>query len=253
MHTRFILLNTSHAGNVGAVARAMKVMGFDELVLVQPRWPDVLQRQEARERASGATDVLDKARIVQSWEEAVQGIEYLCASAMTPRDFGPPTVAPRVHFAQLAGQAHDAAHPLRSVGLVFGSERYGMHNAEVYRCHACLSIPTHPDYGSLNLAAAVQLLAYEWRLALGGFAEPTAQLPPAPRRADAAQVQGVLAHWEQALVALEFLDPQTPRKLMPRLQQLLNRAALQEEEVHILRGIARAVLQAAASKQAAKK
>lgn len=265
MHTRFILLNTSHAGNVGAVARAMKVMGFNDLVLVQPRWPDVLQRPEAIERASGATDVLEQARIVNSWEEAVQGIEYLCATAMTARDFGPPTFAPRAHFADLAAQAapglqsrpadwanqaadqtaDQANPPLRSVGLVFGCERYGMHNDQVYRCHACLRIPTHPAYGSLNLAAAVQLLAYEWRQALGGFDEPAAAAEPATRRADAAQVQGMLAHWEQALVALEFLDPQTPRKLMPRLQQLFHRATLQEEEIHIMRGIARAMMRAA--------
>lgn len=268
MHTRFILLNTSHAGNVGAVARAMKVMGFYDLVLVQPRWPDVLQRPEAIERASGATDVLEQARIVNSWEEAVQGIEYLCATAMTARDFGPPTFAPRTHFADLAAQAvpvapglqsrpadwvnqvsdqtaDQAKSPLRSVGLVFGCERYGMHNDQVYRCHACLRIPTHPAYGSLNLAAAVQLLAYEWRQALGGFDEPAAAAEPTTRRADAAQVQGMLAHWEQALVALEFLDPQTPRKLMPRLQQLFHRATLQEEEIHILRGIARAMMRAA--------
>ena len=246
MHTRFILLNTSHAGNVGAVARAMKVMGFDDLVLVQPRWPDVLQHQEAIDRASGATDVLEKARVAQTWEDAVQGIEYLCASAMTARDFGPPTVVPRSHFAQLPAARSNAAAPLCSVGLVFGSERYGMHNEEVYRCHACLRIPTNPDYGSLNLAAAVQLLAYEWRLALGGFAEAASSpLPALPRRADAAQVEGMLAHWEQALVALEFLDPQTPRKLMPRLQQLFHRAALQDEEIHILRGIARAMIKAA--------
>ena len=245
MHTRFILLNTSHAGNVGAVARAMKVMGFDDLVLVQPRWPDVLQHQEAIDRASGATDVLEKARVAQTWEDAVQGIEYLCASAMTARDFGPPTVVPRLHFAQLAAARSNAAVPLRSVGLVFGSERYGMHNEEVYRCHACLRILTNPDYGSLNLAAAVQLLAYEWRLALGGFTEAASPLPVLPRRADAAQVEGMLAHWEQALVALEFLDPQMPRKLMPRLQQLFHRAVLQDEEIHILRGIARAMLKAA--------
>ncbi len=252
MHTRFILLNTSHAGNVGAVARAMKVMGFDDLVLVQPRWHDVLHRPEAQERASGATDVLDKARIVQTWEEAVQGIDYLCASAMTARDFGPPTAAPRTHLAQLAAQARDMAAPLRSVGLVFGSERYGMQNEQVYRCHVCLRIPTNPAYGSLNLGAAVQLLAYEWRQALGGFNEPTASAAPAssaPARADAAQVQGMLAHWEQALAAIGFLDPQAPRKLMPRLQQMFHRAALQEEEIHILRGIARAMM-AAKNKQA---
>src|SRR3954466_3477091 len=101
MHTRFILIQTSHAGNVGAAARALKVMGFDDLVLVAPRWPDVLQRQEAVDRASGAADVLDKARIVATLDEALDGVTYLCATAMTPRDFGPPTASPRDHLPQL--------------------------------------------------------------------------------------------------------------------------------------------------------
>ena len=183
MFTRFILLHTSHAGNVGAVARAMKVMGFDDLVLVQPRWPDVLLRPEALERASGAVDVLEKARVVQTWEEAVEEVEYLCASAMTARDFGPPTVEPRTHFSQLVAPHGHAGAPLRSLGLVFGCERYGMSNEQVYRCNACLRIPTNPAYGSLNLAAAVQLLAYEWRLALGGFAQRPEPSGDASRRA----------------------------------------------------------------------
>ena len=248
MFTRFILLHTSHAGNVGAVARAMKVMGFDDLVLVQPRWPDVLLRPEALERASGAVDVLEKARVVQTWEEAVEEVEYLCASAMTARDFGPPTVEPRTHFSQLVAPHGHAGAPLRSLGLVFGCERYGMSNEQVYRCNACLRVPTNPAYGSLNLAAAVQLLAYEWRLALGGFAQRPEPSGDASRRANAAQIGGMLAHWEQALVALEYLDPPTPRKLMPRLQQLFHRAGLQEEEIHILRGIARAMLKAAGNR-----
>src|SRR6476620_815644 len=101
MTTRFILINTSHAGNVGAAARAMKVMGFDDLVLVAPRWPNVLNREETIQRASGALDVLKNARIVATLDEALDGVSHLCATAMTPRDFGPPTFAPREHFAQL--------------------------------------------------------------------------------------------------------------------------------------------------------
>ncbi len=243
MHTRFILLHTSHAGNVGAVARAMKVMGFDDLVLVQPRWQDVLTRDEAIERASGADDVLRKARIVQHWEEAVEGMEHLCATAMTPRDFGPPTRAPREHFARLALQARGDP-PLRSVGLVFGSERFGMRNEDVYRCHACLSIPTNPAYGSLNLASAAQVLAYEWRQALGGF-EPLPVPATATPLADVVAVEGMLAHWQQALEDVGFLDPLAPKKLMPRLQQLFYRAGLREEEIHILRGIAKAMQKSA--------
>ena len=230
--TRFILIGTSHAGNVGAAARAMKVMGFHDLVLVAPRWPDVLQHAEAHAMASGATDVLERARVVPKLVDALDGITFACATAMTPRDFGPPTRAPRELFAELAPQAH-------WVAFVFGSERFGMSNDDVYRCQVALSIPTLPDYGSLNLAQAVQLLAYDWRQALGGFGVQP-RTPDVPL-ADGIAVQGVLDHWQQTLVDIAFLDPAVPRKLMPRLQQLLNRAQLTMEEVHVLRGVARAV------------
>ncbi|AMO21981.1 RNA methyltransferase [Ramlibacter solisilvae] len=236
MTTRFILIRTSHAGNVGAAARAMKVMGFDDLVLVAPRWDDVLRRDETIQRASGATEVLDKARIVGTLDEALDGVSYLCATAMTPRDFGPPTFTPREHLPALAQSG-------QGVAFLFGSERFGMSNEDVYRCHAAISIPTHPDYGSLNLAAALQLVAYEWRLALGGFGPP--KEPGGAPLADAQAVAGMLAHWEQALVDVGFLDPKAPKKLMPRLNQLFNRAQLTPEEIHILRGVAKAMSQAA--------
>ena len=141
--TRFILMQTSHPGNVGAAARAMKVMGFSDLVLVQPRFADVLSQEETVAMASGAADILARARIVDSLEQALDGVSFACATAMTPRDFGPPTHAPRALFPELAASGH-------RVAFVFGSERYGMANEDVYRCHAVLSLPTHPDYGSLS-------------------------------------------------------------------------------------------------------
>jgi len=238
MKTRFILIQTSHAGNVGAAARAMKVMGFDDLVLVAPRWPDVLQREETIQRASGAEDVLNRARVVQTLDEALDGVTHLCATAMTPRDFGPPLKAPRPHFAELAQD------PSQAVAFLFGSERFGMHNDDVYRCHTCLSIPTNPAFGSLNLGAAIQVIAYEWRQALGGFELQSATAPVRP--ADAQQVAGMLGHWERALVDIGFLDPAAPKKLMPRLNQLFNRADLSQEEIHILRGVAKAMIETAA-------
>ena len=263
MKTRFILIHTSHAGNVGACARAMKTMGFDDLVLVAPRWPNVLRREETIQRASGALDVLHNARIVETLDEALGGISHLCATAMTPRDFGPPTRAPRAHFEMLLkkelpaidGQALEAKMDQENteppgeagIGFLFGSERFGMTNDDVYRCHVALSIPTNPGFGSLNLGAAIQVVAYEWRQALGGFgvqeATPTATL------ADAAQVAGMLAHWEQALTAIGFLDPAAPKKLMPRLNQLFNRAQLAPEEIHILRGVAKAMIETAQAKR----
>ena len=241
MHTRFILLETSHAGNVGATARAMRVMGFDDLVLVAPRWANVLRREETIQRASGALNVLENARIVSSLDEALDGITHLCATAMTPRDFGPPTRSPREHFATLPNPTGEGG-----IAFLFGSERFGMKNEDVYRCHVALSIHTDPHFGSLNLASAVQVVAYEWRLALGGYAVQEATATPS--HADAAQVAGMLQHWEQSLVDIGFLDPTAPKKLMPRLNQLFNRADLSEEEVHILRGIAKAMSQSAKGK-----
>ena len=231
-HTRFVLVHTSHGGNVGAAARAMKVMGFDDLVLVKPRCADVLARAETVAMASGAADVLARARIVDSLGEALDGITLACATAMTARDFGPPTQSPRAYFARRA----DAG---QRVGLIFGSERVGLSNDDVYRCHVCLSIPTAPGYGSLNLAQAVQIVAYERRQALGGFAGAAPE--SAPPAADMVAIEAALEHWRRVLVAIDFLDPAAPKKLLPRLQQLINRARPTRQEVDILRGVARAV------------
>ena len=256
MQTRFILINTSHAGNVGAAARAMKTLGFDDLVLVAPRWANVLNREETIQRASGALDVLKNARIVATLDEALDGMTHLCATAMTPRDFGPPTVTPREHFEVLfkkertahTAQGLEAEKPLDiGMAFLFGSERFGMSNEDVYRCHVALTIPSNPQFGSLNLGAALQVIAYEWRLALGGYAVQEASV--APMLADAAQVAGMLAHWEQSLIAIGFLDPLAPKKLMPRLNQLFNRADLTQEEIHILRGIAKMMDQTAARRE----
>ena len=287
MKTRFILINTSHAGNVGAAARAMKTMGFSDMVLVAPRWANVLLREETIQRASGALDVLNNARIVETLDEALDGMTHLCATAMTPRDFGPPTRGPREHFElllkderfrqqirrlevdltskkdELTNFEAETAVSASGMGFLFGSERFGMSNDDVYRCNVALSIPTNPKFGSLNLGAAIQLIAYEWRMTLGGFADSESDNAVRPELveglqastssartdirelADAAQVTGMLQHWEKSLADIGFLDPAAPKKLMPRLNQLFNRAALSPEEIHILRGIAKAMSEAA--------
>jgi tRNA/rRNA methyltransferase len=278
LRTRFILIDTSHAGNVGAVARAMRTMGFSDLVLVNPRWPNVLKRKETIERASGALDVLQHARVVPTLDDALDGMHHLCATVMVPRDFGPPCTSPRAHFAALVQQVLQKKEQLRQsnraqeadlphqtspvpaitsrsgIALLFGSERFGMANDDVYRCHVALRIPTAPDFGSLNLAAAVQVLAYEWRSAWpesttvpGAALAPVAPTVAADAPADAQAQAGVLAHWQQALLDMGYLDPAAPRKLMPRLHRLLQRAAPTVAEVNILRGIARAAQQAAQS------
>ena len=146
---------------------------------------------------------------------------------------------------ELLTPIHYAQKP-DSVAFLFGSERFGMQNDDVYRCHVALSIPTDPKFGSLNLAAAVQLIAYDWREALGGFGVQPAT--SAPRLADAVAVSGMLKHWEEALTEIGFLDPAAPKKLMPRLNQLFNRAQLSLEEIHILRGVAKAMMRNAADR-----
>ncbi len=267
---RFILINPSHNGNVGAAARSMKTMGFDDLWLIAPRDPKVLNRDETIQRASGATDVLAKTQIVATLDEALIDVNHLCATAMTARDFGPATHAPRTYFDSLLKreqsaqeiqrpEANNALQTDLRMAFLFGTERFGMRNEDVYRCHAALQIPTNPQYGSLNLASAVQLIAYDWRLAVGWPHEmrevgEDSEISASPNRlADAAAVGGALNHWEQALVHLNFLDPQAPKKLMPRLNDLFNRAQLREEEIHILRGIAKAMLEAQAKSDAERK
>lgn len=264
MKTRFVLIETSHAGNVGAAARAIKTMGFDDLVLVRPRWPNVLRKEETIQRASGALDVLENCRIVDTVDAALDGMSHLCATAMTPRDFGPPARTPRAHFDLLLKGAlkpkldeDECEQPVSpesltggidhsgesGIAFLFGCERYGMANEDVYRCNVALSIPTNPQFGSLNLASAVQVVAYDWRQALGGYG--VQDVAAHGERADAQQVAGMLAHWQQALTEVGFLDPDAPKKLMPRLNQMFNRAQLTQEEIHILRGVAKAMLRTA--------
>jgi tRNA/rRNA methyltransferase len=230
--TRFVLVAPSHPGNVGAAARAIKVMGFTELLLVGPRDPQVLMHDDAVAMAAGGADVLASARSFATLAEALHGIDWACATAMTAREFGPPTAAPRPHLAELATCG-------RRVAFVFGPERTGLANDDVQRCQVCLEIPSAPGYGSLNLAQAVQVIAYEWRQALGGFGGGLAA--PAAAWADHAEIDGLIAHWREVLVAIGYVDPAAPKKLLPRLQQLASRLQLTPEEVHILRGIAAAV------------
>ena len=186
--TRFVLMHTSHAGNVGAAARAMKVMGFADLVLVRPRFADVLRHEEAVAMASGAADVLARARIVDTLADALDGVTFACATAMTPRDFGPPTHAPRDLFAD-AGRRRRSAWPSSSAA-----------SASAWPTTTCTAATPasasrrDPAYGSLNLAQAVQVIAYDWRQALGGFEVPPRSARrarrPTPRRCRACSTTG---------------------------------------------------------------
>jgi tRNA/rRNA methyltransferase len=233
---RFVLVETSHPGNIGAVARAMKTMGFSRLVLVRPRFQDALVHEEAIAFASGALDVLSNAQVVNTIEEALDGCNFAAALSARLREFSPPVATPRALAAQLIGDAGlDAA-------LVFGSERYGLPNEVIEKCNVLINIPANPEYSSLNLAQAVQLLAYEARMASLGDALPQTAIGFQGEAADVAQIDGMYAHLEQALIAIDFLDPANPKKLMPRLRRLFSRTGLETEEVNILRGIARQIL-----------
>ncbi len=233
---RFVLVETSRPGNIGAAARAMKTMGFSDLVLVNPRFPDAASQEEAIAFASGAQDVLEHARIVGSIDEALDGCNFAAAVSARLREFSPPIVTPRALSAQLAEQAGLQA------ALLFGNERFGLPNDAVERCNVLINIPANPDYTSLNLAQAVQVLAYECRIAQAGEQAPPTEIGFVGEPASLAQIDGMYAHLEQALIAIEFLDPASPKKLMPRLKRLFSRTRLESEEVNILRGMAHQIL-----------
>lgn len=243
---RFILVETSRAGNVGSAARAMKTMGFSDLVLVNPRFPGVREEEEAVAFASGALDVLNGARIVGSLDEALRGCNFAAALSARLREFSPPVMTPR-QFAQCIAQEGQAGESPESEiipALVFGNERFGLSNEDVAKCNVLINIPANPDYSSLNLAQALQVLAYECRMATeeGGRIVP-GSIGFQGQAADVEQIEGMFAHLEKALVAIDFLDPDNPKKLMPRLRRLFSRSQLETEEVNILRGIARQILE----------
>ena len=236
---RFVLVETSLPGNIGAAARAMKTMGFTELVLVNPRFPDALTQEDAIAFASGAQDILESARVVGSITEALEGCNYAAAVTARLREFSPPVLAPRSLAGQLAvdGQVRAA--------LVFGNERFGLPNEIVEKCNVLVNIPSNPDYSSLNLAQAVQVLAYEARVAALGDGEMNGAETEIGFRgepASIAQIDGMYAHLEEALLSIHFLNADNPKKLMPRLKRLFARAQLETEEVNILRGIANQIL-----------
>ena len=235
---RFVLVKTSSPGNVGAAARAIKTMGFSELILVNPLFPDVLQREAAIAFASGAQDILASARIVDSVEQALEGCNFAAALSARLREFSPPLAVPRALAEQLA------VDNSLNAAVLFGSERYGLPNEVVEKCNVLLKIPANPDYSSLNLAQAVQVLAYECRVAamVGMPLLAPSDIGFHGNVASLSDIDGMFVHLEKALIEIEFLDPASPKKLMPRLKRLFSRAHLETEEVNILRGIASQIL-----------
>jgi tRNA/rRNA methyltransferase len=235
--TIFVLVEPSHPGNVGAAARAIKTMGFSRLVLVEPRVSHVLSDPEAIAMASGADDVLASTSIVPTLADALAGVHWSVALTARQREYGPPQLAPRVAASE--ARPH-AAHG--DIAFVFGNERTGLSNEHVERCSALAHIPANPAYSSLNLAQAVQVLAYELRMAyLDDHAAP-APIEAGEARASSDEIERMFVHLENALITLDFLDPANPKKLMSRLRRLFARAGLEREEVNIIRGIAKHIL-----------
>lgn len=226
-NTRIVLVQTSHPGNIGAVARAMKTMCLEQLVLVQPsRFPHA----EATARAAGADDLLARARCVASLDEAVADCGLVLGASARLRSMRWSELDPR----QCAQQVLEAlAHT--TVALVFGNEQSGLSNAELERCHALVHIPSNPNYRSLNLAQAVQIICYElhsaWLAGRWQASEPEFPL------CTSAELERFYQHLEQTVIELDFLDPAQPGQLMRRLRRLYQRAQLDSNEMNILRGI----------------
>lgn len=238
---RVVLVHTSHPGNIGAAARAMKTMGLARLELVTPRsFPDA----EAAARASGADDILDRARVHGTLAAAIADCQLVLGTTARSRTLAWPTLEPRA----AAALALEHAAAGERVALVFGREKSGLSNAELDLCHAAIHIPTAPDYGSLNLAAAVQVLAYELYLASLGERPPPKRRDEAYPPATAAEMAGFFTHLEETLTDIGFLNPAQPRLLMRRLRRLFQRARPDRNEINILRGVLSAVQAAARSR-----
>lgn len=224
---RIILVGTTHPGNIGSTARAMKTMGLQHLYLVSPKiFPDI----KAREMAVGADDLLQQAVVVDSLDEALKGCQMIFASSARPRDLAIPGVTP-AGSAELIAQLDDSVQ----VAILFGQERTGLTNEELLRCHYHIQIPTNPDFSSLNLAQAVQIIAYEIRvkclnpLAVVNMSEDSL--------ATTEEVERFYIHLADVLSAIHFLKAKNPGRVQQRLRRLFGRVGLETMEVNMLRGI----------------
>ena len=230
---KVVLIHTTHPGNIGAAARAMKTMGLTQLRLVTPRY---FPHDEATARAAGAIDILDSTQVYATFAEAIADCGLVLGVSARLR-----TIAWPQWDARGAGRHIIAAAQNAQVALVFGSERVGLSNEEIDRCHGLVQIPANSEYASLNLAAAVQVLTYELRVAALAAVGVEATARPEHVPADAQDVERFYEHLRQTLVDVEFLDPENPRQLMRRVRRLFNRALPDTMELNILRGILAAV------------
>lgn len=224
---RIVLVNPSHPGNIGAVARAMKNMGLSKLVLVNPK---IFPHHEATERASGAADLLAQAMVVNDTKSALVDCRYVLATSSRERTLSWPQVDPQsaaLESLQWAAQECEVA-------IIFGAERTGLVNEDLQLADKHLVIPANPAYPSLNLAQAVQLITYEL---FKQSQEKHVHFGPAKQKAPHQDFEGMMGHFEQVLTALEIWSPEHPKKLMPKIRRLLTKAELEKEEINILRGL----------------
>ena len=225
-----ILCETSHPGNIGASARAMKNMGLTQLRLVSPsRFPD----PKAIEMASGADDILEKATIFSDLSEALADCQWIYGTSARSRI----CPWPQVTLKEATPQLLQSVKQQQKVGILFGPERTGLSNEALQQCDFHLTIPAHPDYSSLNLAQAVQVVSYDI------YQATQLSIPEAPfgEKASAREVAGLVEHCKEVAQSLGFMDPLHPKKLMPRLQRLIAKSQLEKEEINILRGFLRLI------------
>jgi tRNA (cytidine32/uridine32-2'-O)-methyltransferase len=225
-HVRIVLVETSHPGNIGGAARAMKTMGLEHLWLVRPtRYPD----PQAEWRAAGALDVLDRAVVVDSLDAAIADCTLVIGTSTRTRRIPWPLLTPRELGDRLSGES-----PRSPIALLFGREASGLTNDELQRCHLHLQIPANPAYPSLNVAMAVQVVCYELHLATLEARVETESWDREP--ASVAAVDGLLVHLEEVLTRVEFLDRGNPGQVMTRLRRLFTRIRPDDTEIKMLRG-----------------
>ena len=242
---RWVMMRTSHPGNVGSAARAIKTMGFSALHLVNPAYEYMARKAEAISLSSGAFDVLEAAQNHESMLDALGDSQLVFGLTARDREFGPPAIS----LPEAVSMASSAVVANKPVSFVFGTERTGLDNEDLKHCTHRVWIDANPSYPSLNLAQAMMIVAYSMRqglmkeLAIDSIPPENLASNSAPELADPSAIAAMLEHWQQGLEVIGYLDPENPKKLMPRLQSLFARAALQKEEIDLLRGIAKQMLQ----------
>ena len=238
---RWVLVETSHPGNVGSAARALKTMGFGDLRLISPKISGVARSPEAIALASGAVDILESSQEASSLESAIQDCVLVLGLTSREREFGPPAL----NWRDAQPLMKSAIASNQRIALIFGPERTGLDNHHLSLCTHRVWLDANPLYPSLNLAQAIMVCAFTLREALSQDLETTAfglGFPETTDFADPAAVAAMLEHWRQGLEAIGYLDPANPKKLMPRLQALFARTRLHKEEIDLLRGIAKQML-----------